>query len=810
MLPAALTAMERCPQWILWRLVPRVGEKPLKVPVSPHTGKPIDAHNPQEWVTHATAASRVTACNATGVGFVFTEAAGFWFLDIDNAYDAGTGQWSTVATTLCQMMYGAAVEISQSGKGLHLFGRGAVPAHGCKNDDLGIELYHTARFCAVTGVQASGDCSADLSHVLPTLVEQYFPVDGTGGHGGAGAEEWADAADPEWNGPADDAELLRRMYKAKASFGQIVQGKATTKQLWENDAPALGVAYPDDKRPYDASLADAALAQQLAFWTGKNTERMRRMMWQSGLRREKWEKHKRYLWLTVYGACARQVSVYNEKRNAPVAVTAEGTLPEREVAAVVPVRAVNTAVDTLVPRLKVGSQLLTAQQQCEYFAKCIYVMNTHQVYSPMGLLDPDQFKVMYAGFEFMIDQDGASKTSKCPWEVFTRSRAVEFPKVYGTCFRPERGVGGFVNEDGRQFLNTYVPIPTRRVAGDPSRFLRHFERMLPDENDRIILLSWMAAVVQRPGMKLQWWPVIQGAQGNGKSMIGRIMEQAVGRVYTHIPKAAELGKSGMQFTAWIREKLLLIIEEIKVDDKVELMQALLDIVTNDRLEIQGKGENQVMGDNRANGMMLTNWKDAIPVTADTRRYAIFYCAQQHRNDIVQEGWIDNYFPALYDWLREDGYAIVCDYLHTYQIPAWMEPVLMTHAPETSATMAARFLTMGKVEQEIIEACEAGMPGFCNGWVSSGALDRLLRDKRLDNKIPLAKRRAVMQSLGYDWHQALPDGRAVIQVMGEINRPKLYIRHGHLATALKDPTKVCETFIRDQTPTFSAINGVRHG
>lgn len=804
MLPAALAAMGNCPQWILWKLVPRVGEKPLKIPMSPRTGKlGISAHDPQEWTTHDDAQARIGQFGATGVAFVFTEGAGFWFLDIDDALD-GAGQWSTVATTLCQMLHGAAIEISQSGRGLHIFGRGVVPAHGCKNGDLKLEFYHTGRFVALTGYQATGSCEFDASLILPTVVSQYFPVDGSGGGaGGAGAEAWADVADPTWRGPAADDELLRRMFNARASFGQVVQGRATPKQLWENDAAALGVAYPDSGgRAYDASSADAALAQCLAFWTGKNTERMRRMMWQSGLRREKWDKHKRYLWMTVTSACARQQNVYTGAGDADA---------PREPATVVPQRAVAAEQGGLVARLKVGSQLLTGPQQIEYFANCIYVLNAHQVYTPMGLLDPDQFKVMYGGFEFMVDSDGGGKTSKCPWETFVKSRAVEFPKVAGTCFRPEIGAGGFVNEDGRQLLNTYVPIATRRVEGDPSRFLRHLERMLPIEQDRVILLSWMAAVVQRPGIKLQWWPVIQGAQGNGKSMIGRIMEQAVGRVYTHMPKAAELGKSGMTFTAWVREKLLLVIEEIKVDDKVELLQALLDLVTNDRIEIQGKGENQVMGDNRANGLMLTNWKDAIPVTADTRRYCILYCAQQTRNDIVQEGWIDNYFPALYDWLRAEGYAIITDYLHTYQIPAWMESVLMTHAPETSATMAARFLTMGKVEQEIVEAVEAGLPGFCNGWVSSLALDRLLKDKRLDQKVALAKRRSMMQTLGYDWHPALPEGRAVIQIMGETSRPKLYIRHGHLAVALKDPEKVCDLFIRDQTPTFPAFTGaLKHG
>lgn len=794
MLPTALAAMGACHQWILWKLVQREGQKPLKLPVSPHTGKVIDAHDPQEWLPYDKALDQVGPMGATGVAFVFTEAAGFWFLDIDDALD-GSGQWSVTATTLCQMLYGCAVEVSQSGRGLHLFGRGTIPEHGCKNGDLKIEFYHTGRFVALTGYQASGDAGFDATAILPTLIEQYLPVD-PDTNGAAGAEAWSDVTDPDWSGPADDDELLRRMFNARASAGQVLQGRATPKQLWDNDAAALGVAYPDSGgRPYDASSADAALAQALAFWTGKNSERMRRMMWSSGLKREKWEKHKRYLWMTVSSACGRQSGVYRGAKDKSEVVPTK-IVPARQGDAV------------LAPRLKVGSQMMTAQQQLEYFSNCLYVMNQHLVATPMGLLKPDQFKVMYAGFEFLVDSDGSGKTTKCPWEVFTRSQAVEFPKVYGTCFRPELGAGGMITEDGHTFLNAYQPIPTRRVKGDPSRFLNHVARMIPDENDRVILFSWMAAVIQRPGAKLQWWPVIQGAQGNGKSMIGRVMEQAVGRVYTHMPKASVLAESGMKFSAWMQNKLLLVIEEIKVGDRVELLQAMLDLVTNDRIEMQGKGQDQVMGDNRANGIMLTNWKDAIPITADTRRYCIFYCAQQTRNDIVQEGWEDNYFPALYEWLREDGYAIVTDYLHNYQIPAWMESVLMTHAPDTTATMAARYLTMGKVEQEIVEACESGVMGFCNGWISSIALDRLLREKRLDNRVPLSRRRALLQTLGYDWHPALPDGRAVMNVIGETTRPKIYIRHGHLAVALKDPFKVCDHYIRDQEPVFPSFSGAK--
>ena len=88
--------------------------------------------------------------------------------------------------------------------------------------------------------------------------------------------------------------------------------KAKFCDLWHVNEDVLARAYPDTTgiRPYDTSSADMALACHLAFWTGKNCERMRALMEQSALRHDKWNRAD-YLHRTITRACAMQKNVYS-------------------------------------------------------------------------------------------------------------------------------------------------------------------------------------------------------------------------------------------------------------------------------------------------------------------------------------------------------------------------------------------------------------------------------------------------------------------------------------------------------------------
>ena len=89
---------------------------------------------------------------------------------------------------------------------------------------------------------------------------------------------------------------------------------------------ALARAYPDPARGYDSSSADAALAQHLAFWTGKDCARIDSLMRRSALARDKWERED-YLPRTILGAVGRQFEVLTDKALEPVAGAPESPAP---------------------------------------------------------------------------------------------------------------------------------------------------------------------------------------------------------------------------------------------------------------------------------------------------------------------------------------------------------------------------------------------------------------------------------------------------------------------------------------------------
>jgi hypothetical protein len=325
-IPAALAAMGNYRQFIIVRFVPSA-KKPGKFdkfPVNPNNGEVWNAHDPAIWLDHHTAGFVADAFGpGHGVGFVFTEADPFFFLDIDNC--ATPEGWSEVAQLLCQALAGCALEVSSSGKGLHLFGVGPVPAHGCRNGAWGLELYTSGRFVALGQPNASGDAGhAPGAAVTDWLVSNFFPP----GVAGAGSvdDEWRDAPVPQWRGPADDDELVRLLLAWRPTAGAAFGGRASPRDLWEANVDALARSYPDSgDRPYDASAADAALASHLAYFTGSNHDRVERLMQRSALRRDKWERED-YLRGTVLYACRKQTRWLGDREVASEVVPAASGL----------------------------------------------------------------------------------------------------------------------------------------------------------------------------------------------------------------------------------------------------------------------------------------------------------------------------------------------------------------------------------------------------------------------------------------------------------------------------------------------------
>ncbi len=845
-LPEALLPLAAYRQFILYKIV-----QDKKLPVSPHNFQPFPKgsgwqQDPQQW-SDAPSVCRLAEYLGPeyGVGFIFTQNDPFFFLDIDHCLEGGP-KWSNLANLLTTYLPGCAIEVSVSGEGLHLFGQGICPPHACRNSDLGIELYTEARFVALTGDRVMGNAAVDCSSYLPGIVSTFFPPKEN--HGLV-----SDGPCPEWSGPTDDVELIEKACASKG--GSVFSGRACFADLWEVNEEILAANYQsatgDD---YDRSSADMALAQHLAFWTGKDAARIERLMWQSGLVREKWDTHGAYIGITVESACRMQKDVYNDGANAreygapklrgsaEQIKYAEGirakklnqTTPEEleklcqssrgcgtakfwiehkgenpaELVALITLAEDTPTYRIMETKDRSGHQWMNPTRQKEYFKGCCYVSDQHRVMDPNGrLLSKERFNAHYGGWQFQLTPDSSDNPTKSAWEAFTESQALYWPWADKTCFRPSLKPGKLIMEDDTYLVNAYVPVVTPSKPGNVARFLNHLVKILPIKRDQDILIAYMAACVQHIGTKFQWAPLLQGVEGNGKSLFTECVAKAIGERYFHKPPASEIGE---KYNSWLFYTLFIGVEDVYVpDQKKEVIEILKPMITSSRLARRAMHTDQQMHDVCCNFIFNSNHKDGIKKTENDRRFCVFYSAQQEKADLARDGMDNAYFKELYDWLKfEDGYAHVTDYLTNYAIPDELNPAeTCVRAPETSSTMEAIAVGLGGAEQEVIEAIAEGRLGFAGGWLCMQSLIELLKEIGKEKQFTPVKRAEMLRSMGYVKHPALAKGRVDNSIPLHGNKkPMLFVLRDHMATQIKSRPAVVDAYIRAQEALPPPVNG----
>jgi hypothetical protein len=755
---AVPAGFEHYRQFINWRLVPDHDKpgKNKKLPCDLY-GNVINSHDPKYWLS-AEEASR----SEHGIAFVFSDRDPFWFLDLDHAWNGF--DWSELAKYCLSFFPGCAVEVSHSGHGLHLFGYGShvLPVdHGCKNTAIGLELYTTGRFVALTGTSRTGSAWINFADRLPLFVSyaNLKPREAPE------AVEASDGPDPRYTGPADDATLLSMMLGSVGSVRSLFGTKAHPRDLWEANTDALKLHFPQagraDGAGFDWSAADASLMSHLSFWTGRDTGRMVSLFEQSRLYRpDKYAGRGAYRVGLLVKQGLRNPGVYDKPS------------PSAAVAPIAPSQLAPDAVSAGKPAARGARSTMELAKQIEHFAGCVYVEASHSVMVPSGrLMTPTRFNAVYGGFSFQMQYDNGKPTTEA-FRAFTENRMYAFPKVVDTCFRPDRAPCEIIDER----INTWRTPVVDEAPGDITPFLNHVAKLVPNSNDRRILFAYMQSLARNHGVKFQWAPVIQGVQGNGKSLLLRVLYHAVTKAYSHLPKASQITE---KYNSWIERRLFIGVEEIKVTDRREVLEDLKDAVTNDWVEVRGMQQEKRMTDNFTNWIFCTNYKDAIPVNRDERRYAIFYTAQQSVDDLKRDGMDEAYFKRIYEWLKkEGGYQAIAYWLRHAPIEATeYDPAgLCQRAPVTSSTIEAITVSLGRVEQEILEAVEINQPGFRDDWISTGALTKFLKDRGVRD-LSSRKMGEILKSLGYV--KLFRSSRRIAEEEGQ--QPNIYRRNGRNGT-----------------------------
>ena len=758
-------------QFILWRLEKRKGKPATKVPYDVTGKHRIDPHDARNRLTYTEArqAAHVTKC---GIGFVFTPNDPFFFLDIDHCYDPNTREWSPLSQSLITAFDGACLEWSQSMTGVHVFGTFTEPLeHTCKNTKQGIELYTSDRFVALTGLElypGKGDASRDCSRPLTNVVNAYFS--GNGVTPTDTPVEWTSGPITPTAGTSSPSELRRLIESMRSVRGEFT-GNATPHDLFTGNEAALARSYPSSSGDtWDRSSADLALSMHLAFLTGNNCDLMQRLLFESALVRDKWIERPSYLRDTILKACANTSTWYDRNHGAtngatsgestrtPVTEPRSNSSPMSSTPNGSPVTGVSAPPSNVTSDTGVqpGVDYMTVTQQIEFFKGHTYISDQHRVFvdSKNMFFKPESYRSTFGGHNFMVDPTG--RPTKNAFEALTESKCHRFGQADTAIFKPDLEPGMLIiDEQGRKSLNVFIPRWGARVTGSADPMYEHIARLIPDPVDQAVFLSWQAALIQFPGIKIPWAIVLQGIQGNGKSTIIKALRYAIDsftRQYTYKLDANDLTN---KFNAWIFGKILIWCEEIWTAGRMEVANILKPMITDDVVTYQAKGQDQRTIENCANFFFNSNKRDAVLKTANDRRYAVFYAAQQDPEDMIACGMDRNspYFDQLYGWLENhQGYAIWANELATYSIPASIR--IKGQAPLTTSTEAAIRESGGVAEHLILEAIESGEPGFTGDLIAvSDAVDLLAQNNR---RYSPQKVGSIIRSLGYQIHPALRD------------------------------------------------------
>ncbi len=764
-------------QFVLWKLERNeAGQRWDKFPINLQGAK-VDPHDPANWLSEEEAFRYATALGC-GVGFVLTTADPFFCLDIDKCITGGN--WSPLAIKLFEMLPGAAMELSVSGTGVHLWGTYWQDLGPRKIKNPGLELYTDKRFIALTNNIQQGTIWTDYSPHLVQIIDQYFQANQA-----TLAGEWTDRPRDDWEGPENDDELLKIAMGSK-SAASVFGDKASFRDLWNGDPEVLSKFYPgDNDQDFGRSEADMALCSHLAFWTGGDCERIDRLFRRSALNREKWEDREDYRRFTLLPIIGSLKEVFGAKRKK------ERVEVEKQL--------VQNVGNLNKPTTREGNNFLTIMEQIPFFEGCVYIRGLHRIFIPGGfILDKTDFDITYGGRTFVLDA-GGQKTTRSAWEAFTLNQGFAAPWANVLGFRPELLPGQVYQEDGQRMLNSYVPVEITCEAGDITPFLDFLQKFLPDQNDRNILLSYMAAIVQYPGKKFPWCVLLQGVEGNGKSAIAAILQYAVSEKYTHFADPRQLDN---QFNDWMLNKVFIAIEEVKAKGQWGIMESLKTMITSKRGPITSKGKDQITADYRANFLMCSNYKDAVHKTRTDRRYCVFYTAQQEEGDLARDGMDNSFFKNLYDWFegndahadqRNKGFRYLAYFLKNMPIDPYLDPTkLCNRAPMTSSHEEVIEANVSPAHDEIKQAIETYESGFRNGWVSSIAMENRL--KRAGIKFPKRKYSELMQDIGYVRCPALTNGKASRSLRTPPDtgkRPTLYCAPGTVTSEVYRQTEYSE-------------------
>lgn len=273
--------------WCVWD-VKEVGGRTTKLPYNPRTLRLAKSNDSSTWCSFEEAARAVEGGAYKGVGFMLSSSP-YVCVDLDDCLDGGEREaWARGIVAAL----GSYTEVSQSGKGLHIFGRANVERD--RRSDR-IEVYGNNRFIAMTGniYEGHGELKP-MQGALDALMASEFPAKEKPA-GNYSKTSKTPATSPQGDGVANAHPIAPRVEQV---IRRLRHGKSA-EQFAEMFDQGVTNRYPSQ------SEADLALMNMIAFAANGNVALMLEVFSASAFgAREKWQQRADYRADTVMKARA--------------------------------------------------------------------------------------------------------------------------------------------------------------------------------------------------------------------------------------------------------------------------------------------------------------------------------------------------------------------------------------------------------------------------------------------------------------------------------------------------------------------------
>lgn len=268
---------------------------------------------------------------------------------------------------------------------------------------------------------------------------------------------------------------------------------------------------------------------------------------------------------------------------------------------------------------------------------------------------------------------------------------------------------------GCDVINSYR-APDHTIITDPidiDPFVEFMTYLM--EEDAVLMMDWIAHIVQNPHLKMTWAPIIVSVhEGLGKNFLFNIVSHLVGHWNTKNISAGVFNKT---FNTFLTSSVLILVnelEEIDARKRYEIVSKLKSYVTESTQTVEPKGVDAYATEIFANFILFSNREDALHIKDDSRRFFVHINHQSPRPEA--------YYGKLYKWLQDGGYQSIFNFLAQRDVSQFP---YKGRAPHTDSMDVMVEAGRSNEEGSIIEAIENRFSVFASDVVTKDSLEFFL-------------------------------------------------------------------------------------